>query len=79
MPFPDEEQRVTIVEYDPRWPGEFDHLAARLTTALRGTAFAIDHFGSTAVSDLSEGRHTSLPISASPRTSCIRRPPIPDG
>jgi dephospho-CoA kinase len=52
MPFADELQEVTIVDYQPRWPAEFACIAAQLRTALGSTAVAIDHVGSTSVPGL---------------------------
>lgn len=56
MPFPDElAHAVTVTEYRPAWPGEFEELAARVAGALaaaRGTVAAIDHVGSTSVPGL---------------------------
>jgi GrpB-like predicted nucleotidyltransferase (UPF0157 family) len=44
---------VAIVPYDPRWPGEFDRIAAELRSALAGHALRVDHIGSTSVPNLS--------------------------
>ncbi|MFF0267282.1 GrpB family protein [Kribbella sp. NPDC004536] len=53
MPFPDEIRgAVAVVEYDPDWPAEFEHLAARLRAALGNLPLAVDHIGSTSVPDL---------------------------
>ncbi|NIK58690.1 GrpB family protein [Kribbella shirazensis] len=53
MPFPDElGAGVAVVGYNPDWPGEFEHLAARLHAALGDRALAIDHIGSTSVPGL---------------------------
>jgi GrpB-like predicted nucleotidyltransferase (UPF0157 family) len=43
---------VTIVDYDPTWPGQFERLAAELRRRLGDAAVAIDHVGSTAVPGL---------------------------
>ncbi len=43
---------ITIVPYDPRWPGEFRAIAAPLRVALGAWAARIDHIGSTAVPGL---------------------------
>jgi GrpB-like predicted nucleotidyltransferase (UPF0157 family) len=43
---------VVIVDYDPRWPGIFDILRARLAAALGALAQRIEHVGSTAVPGL---------------------------
>jgi GrpB-like predicted nucleotidyltransferase (UPF0157 family) len=53
MPFPDElGPAVAVVDYDPDWPSEFNHLAARLHAAVGDRAVAIDHVGSTSVPGL---------------------------
>jgi GrpB-like predicted nucleotidyltransferase (UPF0157 family) len=48
-----EEDRVELVEYDPRWPAIFEEEAARLHAALAGLdlggAYRLEHFGSTAI------------------------------
>lgn len=43
-------RRIEIVEYDPRWPGEFASLGAVLRGSL--DAVRIDHIGSTSVPGL---------------------------
>jgi GrpB-like predicted nucleotidyltransferase (UPF0157 family) len=46
------EDRVELVDYDPRWPAMFDAEAARLRSALVGVdlgPFRLEHFGSTAI------------------------------
>ncbi len=43
---------IEIVPYDPRWPDEFQRLAARLRGALGDIALRIDHIGSTSVPNL---------------------------
>ncbi|MET9271833.1 GrpB family protein [Kribbella sp. NPDC003557] len=53
MPFPDElGPAVAVVEYDVKWPLEFEHLAGRLHAAVGDRAVAIDHIGSTSVPGL---------------------------
>jgi GrpB-like predicted nucleotidyltransferase (UPF0157 family) len=53
MPFPDElGSAVAVVDYDPDWPSEFEHLAGRLRAAVGDRAVAIDHIGSTSVPGL---------------------------
>ncbi|MCT2594657.1 GrpB family protein [Streptomyces sp. N2-109] len=49
MPFPDEVSPVTVVEYRPQWPLEFERLAEQLREALGDHALGIDHVGSTSV------------------------------
>jgi GrpB-like predicted nucleotidyltransferase (UPF0157 family) len=41
-----------IVDYDERWPEEFEHLRSQLATALGDVALRIEHVGSTAVPGL---------------------------
>ena len=43
---------VTIVDYDPTWPDQFEQVAAGLRRQLGDAAVAIDHIGSTAVPGL---------------------------
>ena len=43
---------VTVLDYDPNWPGLFQSLRKRIADALGGIAAAIEHVGSTAVPDL---------------------------
>jgi GrpB-like predicted nucleotidyltransferase (UPF0157 family) len=46
------EDRVELVDYDPRWPGMFEEEAGRLRAALAGLdvgPFHLVHFGSTAI------------------------------
>ncbi|WP_078894252.1 GrpB family protein [Streptomyces sp. CT34] len=52
MPFPDEPSQVTVVEYRPEWPREFERLAGQLRDALGDLAVAVDHVGSTSVPGL---------------------------
>ena len=52
MPFPDEPTLVTIVEYRPGWPTDFDRIAGQLREVLGHTAIAVDHVGSTSVPGL---------------------------
>jgi GrpB-like predicted nucleotidyltransferase (UPF0157 family) len=50
-----EEDRVELVEYDPRWPALFEEEAARLHAALAGLdlgAYRLEHFGSTAIAGI---------------------------
>lgn len=53
MPFPDELARgLSVVPYNPGWPGEFALLASRIKAALGPVATAVDHTGSTSVPGL---------------------------
>ena len=52
MPFPDEPSQVTIVDYQPGWPTDFDRIAGQLSEVLGRAAIAIDHVGSTSVPGL---------------------------
>jgi GrpB-like predicted nucleotidyltransferase (UPF0157 family) len=47
-----EERVIEIVDYRPAWPERFEVERARLAAALRSTARAIEHVGSTAVPGL---------------------------
>ncbi|MEV6260628.1 GrpB family protein [Streptomyces sp. NPDC051784] len=52
MPFHDERAQVSVVEYQPRWPAEFEPIAEVLREALGDRALAVDHVGSTSVPGL---------------------------
>ena len=41
-----------MVAYDPAWPGEFDRLRRRVTSALNDRDAVVEHVGSTAVPGL---------------------------
>ncbi|MGY1634110.1 GrpB family protein [Geodermatophilus sp. SYSU D01186] len=43
---------ITLVEYDPRWPGLFAREADRVRTALGQVAVRVEHVGSTSVPGL---------------------------
>jgi GrpB-like predicted nucleotidyltransferase (UPF0157 family) len=47
-----ERREITIVDYDPRWPGAYEHERARIAKALGPLALAIEHVGSTSVPGL---------------------------
>jgi len=47
-----EKREIVIVDYDPRWPGQFRKHAEMLSCALGRTALAIEHVGSTSVPGL---------------------------
>jgi GrpB-like predicted nucleotidyltransferase (UPF0157 family) len=44
--------RITLVEYDPRWPEQFESEAARLRHVLGPRALGVEHIGSTSVPGL---------------------------
>ncbi|MGA4839307.1 GrpB family protein [Streptomyces sp. G45] len=44
--------RITLREYDPRWPEAFARQAARMRAALGGLAHGVEHVGSTSVPGL---------------------------
>lgn len=44
---------ITVVDYDDRWPLQFEHTAERIRRALGDGAIGIEHIGSTAVPGLS--------------------------
>lgn len=46
------EQVVSVVDYDPMWPLEFEELRASVSVAVRDIAISIEHVGSTAVPGL---------------------------
>lgn len=43
---------ITIVPYDPAWPGRFERLAAGLRATLGPVALVVEHVGSTSVPGL---------------------------
>jgi len=43
---------IVIVDYDPRWPEEFEGLRDRAQSAMDELAVSIEHVGSTAVPGL---------------------------
>ena len=47
-----EKREVTIVDYDPAWPGKFEHERNRVRRALGPIALRVEHIGSTAVPGL---------------------------
>src|SRR5882757_6693205 len=47
-----EKREIVIVDYDPRWPGQFRKHAEILARALGSGALAIEHVGSTSVPGL---------------------------
>jgi GrpB-like predicted nucleotidyltransferase (UPF0157 family) len=47
-----EKRQIVIVDYDPRWAGQFHKHAEILARALDSTALAIEHVGSTSVPEL---------------------------
>lgn len=44
--------RITIVDYDPRWPRLFEREAERIRSILADRALSIEHIGSTSVPTL---------------------------
>jgi dephospho-CoA kinase len=53
MPFPDEiHTSVSVLDYQPGWPDEFELIAGKLAAALGHHALAVDHVGSTSVPGL---------------------------
>ena len=49
----DASRTIEVVEYDPRWPEEFNAEAARVKEALGGNCVEIHHIGSTSIPGLS--------------------------
>ena len=45
-------RRVTVVPYDPAWPGAFDAVAGQVRAALGDRVLALTHIGSTSVPGL---------------------------
>ncbi len=45
-------QEITVADYDPRWPSDFESLCGRIWPAIFDLARRIDHVGSTAVPGL---------------------------
>jgi GrpB-like predicted nucleotidyltransferase (UPF0157 family) len=43
---------VTVVEYDPSWPAQFETLRSRIWAAVGPVAIAVEHIGSTSVPGL---------------------------
>jgi len=43
---------IEIVDYDPRWPEQFDEISARLAPTFGDRALRVDHIGSTSVPGL---------------------------
>lgn len=43
---------VTLVDYDPDWPAQFDHEAARIRAALGDQVRLLEHVGSTSIPGL---------------------------
>ena len=44
--------KVTLVDYDPTWPAQYDAVAARIRDAIGDTAVILEHAGSTSVPGL---------------------------
>jgi GrpB-like predicted nucleotidyltransferase (UPF0157 family) len=47
-----EKRKIVIVDYDPRWPAQFQQHAEIIARALGRRAIAIEHVGSTSVPEL---------------------------
>src|SRR5215213_3867268 len=47
-----EKRQIVIIDYDPRWPEQFQEHAEILSRALGSTALDIEHVGSTSVPEL---------------------------
>jgi GrpB-like predicted nucleotidyltransferase (UPF0157 family) len=43
---------ITLEDYDPHWPQQFEELRSRIATALGPLASAVEHVGSTAIPGL---------------------------
>lgn len=55
--------RIEIVDYQPRWPGEFAEIGAKLRAAFGPLALAIHHIGSTSVPGLAAKDVIDLQVS----------------
>jgi GrpB-like predicted nucleotidyltransferase (UPF0157 family) len=55
--------KIEIVDYQPRWPGEFAAAAVRLRRAFGALALAIHHIGSTSVPGLAAKDVIDLQVS----------------
>ena len=53
MTLPKIDEYITIVNYDPRWPSEYEKEAQKLRDLFKGRILLIEHFGSTSVPNLS--------------------------
>ena len=65
---------IEIIDYQPRWAGEFDQIATVLRRAFGPLALAIDHIGSTAVPGLAAKDVIDLQV-----TVTALEPPAPLG
>ena len=54
---------IEIIDYQPRWPGEFDRVASVLGRTFGPLALAIDHIGSTSVPGLAAKDVIDLQVS----------------
>ncbi len=45
-------RQITLVDYDPAWPAQFEREAARIRRALGEAALMVEHIGSTAIPGL---------------------------
>ena len=45
-------KRIAVVQYDPRWPGEFERIRQELEAALGNLVLRTEHVGSTSVPGL---------------------------
>lgn len=82
--------RITVVEYQPRWPSEFMAIASRLREEMREVALRVDHVGSTAVPGLAAKPIIDIQISVAAleplgayrssieRAGFVHRPDNPD-
>lgn len=63
---------IEIREYDGRWPGEFELLAAALREALGGLALAVDHIGSTSVPGLAAKDVIDVQVTVAALSDAVR-------
>lgn len=63
---------IVIHDYDARWPGEFDLLAASLRAVLGDLALAVDHIGSTSVPDLAAKDVIDVQVTVAELSDAVR-------
>ncbi len=63
---------IVIHDYDARWPGEFELVAASLRAALGDLALAVDHIGSTSVPDLAAKDVIDVQVTVAALSDAVR-------
>jgi GrpB-like predicted nucleotidyltransferase (UPF0157 family) len=70
-------ETVTIVPYNPEWPGRYEALSADIRTALGDSALDIEHVGSTSVEGLAAKDIIDIDLTvADPRAEDTYIPPL---